>query len=277
MNFLRPLPAPRNWRELTYHPLSELVQFGAGIDMPAMVEGMAEEGYDKSEPVVLYKGDEGKLQILDGRHKQTAALKADVVPTFALFVGKNPGKWVVRRKLNRQHLTTGERAMAAAVLAQPAANGEATVTQREAAKTLRVSRESVIQAGKVRVSGIAAVQKAVSSGALSVSVGAEIADLPRDEQAAALKKAIETPTSAKKLRQARETKPGKSGAVAFDFHTWTSAIGILVRQLDKLARSHGLVTDQGAVKISSEHQGILRLIAEAEDALKAWRKSLAKK
>src|SRR5262245_42432947 len=56
----KPIHPPKNWRVLKAHPLAELVDFGAGIDLAALTKHIREHGYDENEPVVLHEG-----QILD--------------------------------------------------------------------------------------------------------------------------------------------------------------------------------------------------------------------
>ena len=59
----RVIATPTGWKHLKPHPLSELTEFGAGIDIDALAQHMREHGYDYGEPIILFDN-----QILDGRH-----------------------------------------------------------------------------------------------------------------------------------------------------------------------------------------------------------------
>src|SRR4051794_15524986 len=103
---------PPQWQRLAYHPFSELTDFGLGFDAEAVIDHMAQHGWDKSERITLYGG-----KILDGRHKHSCAQKAEVEPLFQEFIGTDPEAVAfVRKKLLRQHLTTDQRAVVAAKL-----------------------------------------------------------------------------------------------------------------------------------------------------------------
>src|SRR5207253_651068 len=75
------LKSPPGWRRFTYHPFSELVEFGTSIDLEGLTAHVQRHGYDASEPIILFDG-----QILDGRHRHTAAVHAEVEPTFMELV-----------------------------------------------------------------------------------------------------------------------------------------------------------------------------------------------
>ena len=108
------IATPRLWRGLLPHPLSELIEFGVGIDMEGLIAHMQHHGYDQGEPIILFGG-----KILDGRHKHSAAQSAEVEPTFQEFVGTEAEALeYARKKILRQHLDTGQRAMIAAKLAK---------------------------------------------------------------------------------------------------------------------------------------------------------------
>jgi class 3 adenylate cyclase len=174
------IAVPRNWPALQPHQLSELVGFGVGIDIEALAKHMSEHGYDPDEPVVLLDG-----QILDGRHKHQAAIKAHVKPTFKEFVGRNPLAYVAK-KLYRQHLDTSQRAMMAAELTklEPEVGVQNCTppTLADAAGTMNVSRRSAASASKVQAEGTPALNQAVREGVVKVGDAANITDQSPDVQ-----------------------------------------------------------------------------------------------
>jgi hypothetical protein len=108
----RSIATPTDWQHLQPHPLAEIVEFGAGIDLDALAAHMRQYGYDPDEAIVLHDG-----MILDGRHRLRAAIQAGVTPTFKVFEGRNAIAYV-GKKMHRQHLDTSQRALLAATLAE---------------------------------------------------------------------------------------------------------------------------------------------------------------
>jgi hypothetical protein len=179
-----PIAAPKNWQSLKPHPLAELVEFGVGIDIEALADHMRKHGYDPDEPIVLHEGN-----ILDGRHRHQAAIKAEVTPTFRQFVGKNAMAYIAK-KLFRQHLDTSQRAMMAATLTKlsPLAGVQNCTppTLAEAAETLNVSRRTVANASKILEKGTTELTQAVKEGTISVDDAVKVTSQSPDVQNAAV-------------------------------------------------------------------------------------------
>lgn len=182
------IPHVADWQTLKHHPLSALVEFGAGIDLDALAADMRENGYDEDKPIVLLDGE-----ILDGRHRHAAAIMAEVEPVFRKFTGKDPVAYAME-KLRRQHLNDSQRAMLAAGLAKlPRGRPElkaqscAFHSQDEAADMLKVSRRLVQQARTVQDQGSAKLKAAVNEGTVSVSDAAKIVSKPAPVQNRAVK------------------------------------------------------------------------------------------
>jgi D-lyxose ketol-isomerase len=53
---IKNIDPPSHWQTLTYHPFSELTEIGVGIDIEAMIDHMAKNGWDPSERITLYCG-----------------------------------------------------------------------------------------------------------------------------------------------------------------------------------------------------------------------------
>jgi hypothetical protein len=102
----------------------------------------------------------------------------------------------VSLNLRRRHLSESQRAMVAANIATlpKGANQHAQVcapTQTEAADMLNVSRRTVQAAAKVRDEAVPELVEAVQAGAVSVSAAADVAALPKDEQAEILQATVD--------------------------------------------------------------------------------------
>jgi hypothetical protein len=179
---------PKNWKDLKPHPLSALVEFGAGIDCQALSAHMRKNGYDPDEPIILKDG-----QILDGRHKHIGAQDAEVIPTFRKFIGTDDDAVeFVTKKILRQHLNTSQRSMLAAALSKVQIctskdNGSGKLTLEQAAETLNVSARSTKDAAKVQEHGTEKLNEAVRNGTLAVSDAAKVAEEPAKVQNKAVK------------------------------------------------------------------------------------------
>jgi hypothetical protein len=142
----------------------------------------------KSQPEAAHPDDES---ILDGRNRYPACLEAEVEPDFIYWDGKgDPVSYVISKNLHRRHLDENQRGMVADKIANMK-RGERTdlapigakFSQAEAAKMLNVGERTVERAAKVRKRGTPELVQAVEQGNLAVSVAAQVADLPQEEQA----------------------------------------------------------------------------------------------
>lgn len=140
------------------------------------------------EPIWVYEG-----KILDGRNRFRACTAVGVTPRTAPYAGDDPLAFVLSLNLHRRHLSESQRGMVAAAIAnlnngQRADHAEAAqicapVTQEKAAEMLNVSRRTVQAAVKVRDEAAPELVHAVESGKVSVSAAADVATLPKEEQA----------------------------------------------------------------------------------------------
>jgi len=178
----RTVTTPKGWQHLEYHPLSELVEFGAGISIESLAAHMAEHGYDADEAIILYP-HERKNKILDGRHKHAAAIMAGVVPRFAEFQGKSPEAYVVKKAL-RQHLNESQRARLGNLMRE--ISGVQICTLDQAAEVMNVSRRTVASDAKVRKKGTESLNELLEEGGTNVSQAAAVAGAPPEVQDAAV-------------------------------------------------------------------------------------------
>ena len=90
------------------HPYADLFPYLSEPELADLANDIAENGL--REPIVLYRGE-----ILDGRNRYKACLKAGVEPTFIEFEGDDEDalKAVLSWNLHRRHLTSSQLAVIA--------------------------------------------------------------------------------------------------------------------------------------------------------------------
>jgi ParB-like chromosome segregation protein Spo0J len=155
------------------------------------------------QPIITLDG-----KILDGAHRYRACSELGIAPYLDEFVGEDPVAFVISANLHRRHMTPSQAAMVAASLAnmkqgartdlEPSASlpKVAEVSQADAARMLDVSTRSVTAAAKVIEHGTPELVEAVKQGEVSISKAAQIASLPKVEQAAAMAEPTPRPSRA---------------------------------------------------------------------------------
>lgn len=168
------------------------------------------------EPVIQFEG-----RILDGRNRYMAARDLGLDFPVAEFDGTAAEAlaYVLSTNLHRRHLTESQRGTVAAKLANMkrtdtlvqnrSANlpdGDAAVSQAQAAEMLNVSERTLRTAKKVIEQGAPELVAAVEQGDVSVSAAAEVSGLPQEEQAAAVAEGPDAvKAKAREVREARST------------------------------------------------------------------------
>jgi ParB family chromosome partitioning protein len=184
-----------------FHEFADLFPWIEGAAFEELKADIAKNGV--LEPIVFI-GD----TILDGRNRYMAARDLGMEYPRIEYHGSNPLAFVIAKNLARRHLSESQRAMVAAKLAkmpqgartdiQPSANLPevvAPVSQPEAAALLNVSERSLRNAKTVQRDGIPELVDAVETGEIAVSAAAEIARLPKEEQAEAVEQKTVNRTS----------------------------------------------------------------------------------
>jgi len=178
--------------ELRFHSLSTIFPTIDGPEFAELVSDIAAHGL--REPIVLYQGE-----ILDGRNRYRACCEAGVDARFEMYDGIDPVGYVISLNLRRRHLSESQRAMVAAKLSnlghggnrrlEQAANlpleieQSVAVRQSDAASLLNVSERSVRSAKAIQAEGAPELVEAVERGVVSVSAAADVATLPKPQQA----------------------------------------------------------------------------------------------
>ena len=148
-------------------------------------------------PITVWRGE-----IIDGRHRYAACLRAGVEPRFEyLDDDEDPVQFVLDKNGEVRVLDTSGRAVVGYKLSSMSKPGrpvdsqddEPQMTQGEAALRLGVSRRSVTNVGRVLGEDSAAIptlRKAVESGRVKVSDAAKAVDQPAEVQEQALDRVL---------------------------------------------------------------------------------------
>jgi hypothetical protein len=159
--------------ELKFHKLAELFPLLDKTDLDELVKDIRENG--QIEPIILYEGE-----ILDGRNRYLACQILGIEPKTEEYKGPDPFKYVISKNLHRRHLTTSQRAMIAAQIANITHGGDrvseqarnsalAPISQKQAAETFHVSVDSVKEATKLKREAPPEIIKAVTDGETSLN------------------------------------------------------------------------------------------------------------
>lgn len=181
-----------------FHPAASLFPMLPDAELSALADSIKAHGL--LEPIKVHDG-----KIIDGRNRMTACTLAGVQPQFKpAFVTGSAADYVFAVNDKRRHLTEGARQIAAGRYKELAAeeakqrmtagkksDPPATVPEGDsrdiAGKKFNVSGKTVDRAAQVVKHGAPELVKAVESGEVPVAVAAKVAELPRREQAAAVK------------------------------------------------------------------------------------------
>lgn len=190
---------------VTFHPLANIFPWLEGAANDALREDIRQNGI--REPIVFFDG-----AILDGRNRYQCARDLGIAYPRREFGsdpldGTDPLAFVISLNLTRRHLTESQRAMVAQRLENmqhggsrqreqdanlhlerhlplsEQAKASPPVTRSDAARMLNVSERSVATARKVQEQAPPEVARAVEAGRMSVSLAAQVADLPDEAKA----------------------------------------------------------------------------------------------
>ena len=193
-----------------WHEYANLFPMLNGEPFDALVEDIKQNGV--REPIVMLGS-----AILDGRNRYMAARQLGIECPVRQYQGDDPLAFVISHNLHRRHLSESQRAMVAGKLANLNDGQRADkvgkfaqlepVTNTAAAELLNVSERSVKTARKVRDKADESLVEAVESGTVSVSAAADVADLPKPEQAEIVAKGeAEILAAAKDIRAKKAAK-----------------------------------------------------------------------
>ena len=195
------------------HALSAAFPAMLPADFNAMVADIAANG--QRDVIEVFEG-----AVLDGWHRERACTQLGIGPQRREFVG-DPASFVLSRNLHRRHMTASQRAMAVAACAQWLPEGRpgnyAAAAQFPAGKSISalaedagVSPRTMTNAARVAKKAAPEVVAAVVAGNLTVEQAADVAGLPRVEQAAAV--AVPRTARPETKPKAKPAPPPEAGA-----------------------------------------------------------------
>ena len=177
---------------LEFHPVADIFPMMSAREFLDLATDIGEHGL--REPVWLHHDG----RIIDGRNRYLACQRLGIEPEKRTYEGDDSSlvAFVVSLNLHRRHLNTSQRAMVANAIANLKRGTNqhveiSTPTQSQAAELLNVSRESVVNARKVREGGVSELAEAVRAGQVAVSTAATIAQVDEAEQREVLSSADE--------------------------------------------------------------------------------------
>jgi len=136
--------------DLELHPLAELFPKMTDEEFNDLVMSIEENGL--REPIWLSRDG----RVLDGRHRYLACCELGIEPETRTFDGDDELQFVLDLNLNRRHLTTSQRALIAADMANMehgtnrfSVEGQNCPSIEEASEALNVSPRSVKNAKRV--------------------------------------------------------------------------------------------------------------------------------
>ena len=176
-------------------------------------------------PITVWRGE-----IIDGRHRYAACLRAGVKPRFEyLDDDEDPVQFVLDKNGEVRALDTSGRAVVGYKLSSMSKPGrpvdsqdeEPQMTQGQAALRLGVSRSSVTKVARVLAEDSAAIstlRQAVASGRVKVSDAAKAVDQPAEVQEQALERFLrgESKTIASAVRQIQSELTEAADAAALE-------------------------------------------------------------
>lgn len=101
------------------HPFADQFPMLLPAEMDELVESIKANGL--RNPIVLTRLED-RVLILDGRNRFAACQRAEVAPAFVFYEGDDLAQYVIDTNTTRRNLTTGQRAMATALVMR--ANGQ---------------------------------------------------------------------------------------------------------------------------------------------------------
>jgi len=174
------------------HPLSAAFPAMQAQDFEALKDSIGTIGVQN--PVTVYEG-----MVIDGWHRYTAANSCGVVCPTVELGDVDPKDFVIAQNKARRHVSQAQLAMAVTAVHAWKPTGNPKFSQShtecaigksnaELAEIAGVHKNTISQAKAVQSKGTAAVQEAVKRGDIGLPKAAKIAQLPKEEQAAAIKK-----------------------------------------------------------------------------------------
>jgi hypothetical protein len=227
------------------HPVADLFPLMSEAEYQGLKDDINENG--QREDIVVWKG-----QLIDGRNRLRACNELGRNPSIAELDDElDPLKYVISHNLHRRHLTTSQRSMVAAGIAnlqkgdnQHKKEGTSidVPSIESAAKQLNVGKASVERARAVKDKGAPGLADMVRDGKVSVDAASKVAKKPKAEQA---KIVADGPKAVKKAASAvpKIVKPGEGTdspqALAAPIQAVATQLNGMLKELKRLADHTG--------------------------------------
>lgn len=216
------------------HPLSAAFPAMAAEDFLSLKDSIANIGVQN--PITLFEG-----MVIDGWHRFTAANEVGMSCPSVELGDIDPRDFVLAQNKARRHVTQAQLAMAVTAVhawnpvGKPKSGTECPITKTTAqlAEIAGASERTIKQAKAVQSKGVAEVQDAVKKGEIGLPKAAKIAQLPKEDQAAAIGKPTKKvePEDADYFGPSAEEIASAEAAAAAD----TTELLALLQADDKLA------------------------------------------
>jgi N6-adenosine-specific RNA methylase IME4 len=187
-----------------FHPIANIFPLLEADDLKTLASDITANG--QREPIIIFES-----KILDGRNRYRACEIAGVEPLCHPYMGDKPLADVLSWNLHRRHLTTSQRSMVGARIAKLQLGDNqhtenSAPSQEVVADNLKVSADSIQFAKKVEEKGAQELIHAVDAGNMSVSLAAQLAEIPKEKQIEILSKPEFLEAAKAVIMQHREEK-----------------------------------------------------------------------
>ena len=173
------------------HPLSAAFPAMAAEDFEALKDSIADIGVQN--PITIFEG-----MVIDGWHRFTAANEVGMPCPTVDLEGVDPRDFVLAQNKARRHITQAQLGLAVTAVHAWRPHGDQkaatmgtqcpSLTTKQLAEAAGVSERTIKQAKAVQSKAAPEVQEAVKRGDIGLPKAAKIAQLPKEEQAAAIQK-----------------------------------------------------------------------------------------
>lgn len=254
---------------LKQHPLSAAFPEMSADDFQALKDSIEHIGV--RNPITLFEG-----MVIDGWHRYNAANELDMDCPSVDLGDVDPRDFVLAQNKARRHVTQAQLAMATTAVYEWKPHGGAMDTQcpstkstAELASISGVHPNTIKQAKAVQTKAAPEVVEAVKRGEIGLPKAAAIAQLPKEEQAAAISKRVS------------EIKPPKEEVVAIgddeelpDYSELDQAHDQILHLQDALFSAMSVSTsqedreraDQKFAELRNENKSLLAQLTVAEQA-----------
>lgn len=239
------------------HPLSAAFPAMSAEDFEALKDSIADIGVQN--PITIFEG-----MVIDGWHRFTAANEVGMPCPTVDLADIDPRVFVLAQNKARRHISQAQLAMAVTAVHAWRPLGDqkaATVgtqcppkTTKELAEAAGVGERTIKQAKTVQSKAAPEVQEAVKRGDIGLPKAAKIAQLPKEEQAAAISK----PAPKKEAEEVEYFGPSDEEIAAAEAET-ASDLALLHKLIDAddklsvvVAENNQLRAELAVVKLSRD-------------------------